>query len=57
MSLRALPARFGTSLVVVVGVAAVVAVLISVLAMATSFAASAATSGRADRAIVLSLPG
>jgi putative ABC transport system permease protein len=54
MSLRALPARFGTSVVVVVGVAAVVAVLISVLAMATGFAASAAKSGRTDRAIVLS---
>jgi putative ABC transport system permease protein len=54
MNLRSLPTRLGTSVVIVVGIAAVVGVLISVLAMATGFVAAAAKSGRADRAIVLS---
>ena len=53
MNLRALPTRYGTSLVIVIGIAAVVAVLISVLAMARGFIASAAGAGRAERAIVL----
>src|SRR5262245_56093086 len=53
MSLRSLPGRYGTSLVIVVGIAAVVAVLISVLAMAQGFIDSAKRSGRAERAIVL----
>lgn len=54
MNLRSLPRRLGTSAVVVIGIAAVVAVLVSVLAMATGFKAAAAKSGRPDRAIVLS---
>src|SRR6476620_4865491 len=54
MNLRSLPTRLGTSVVIVVGIAAVVGVMISVLAMATGFVAAAAKSGRADRAIVLS---
>jgi putative ABC transport system permease protein len=53
MNLRSLPGRFGTSLVIVVGIAAVVAVLISVLAMSTGFIESITRSGRAERAIVL----
>jgi putative ABC transport system permease protein len=53
MNLRALPTRYGTSLVIVIGIAAVVAVLISVLAMARGFIASATGTGRAERAIVL----
>ncbi len=35
MNLRSLPQRVGTSLVIVIGIAGVVAVLISVLAMST----------------------
>ena len=53
MNLRSVPTRAGTSAVIVVGIAAVVAVLISVLAMARGFIDSAARSGRSERAIVL----
>lgn len=53
MNLRSIPGRYSTSLVIVVGIAAVVAVLISVLAMARGFIESATRSGRAERAIVL----
>jgi putative ABC transport system permease protein len=53
MNLRSLPTRLGTSIVIVVGIAAVVGVLISVLALATGFVTAAAKSGRPDRAIVL----
>jgi putative ABC transport system permease protein len=53
MNLRALPSRYGTSLVIVIGIAAVVAVLISVLAMARGFIDAAMSTGREERAIVL----
>jgi len=53
MNLRSVPQRLGTSLVIVVGIAGVVAVLISVLAMATGFRQTVAGSGRQDRAIIL----
>jgi putative ABC transport system permease protein len=53
MNLRRIPQRFGTSSVIVIGIAGVVAVLISVLAMATGFTHTVAATGRADRAIVL----
>jgi putative ABC transport system permease protein len=53
MNLRAIPQRIGTSSVIVVGIAGVVAVLVSVLAMATGFHKTVANTGRADRAIVL----
>jgi putative ABC transport system permease protein len=53
MNLRSLPARYGTSLVIVVGIATVVAVLVSVLAMSRGFLESMTRSGRAERAIVL----
>ena len=53
MSLRSLPSRYGTSLVVVVGIATVVAVLVSVLAMSRGFLESMTRSGRPERAIVL----
>ncbi len=53
MNLRAIPQRLGSSSVIVVGIAGVVAVLISVLAMASGFQKTLASSGRADRAIVL----
>lgn len=54
MNLRSLPQRAGTSLVVVVGIAGVVAVLISVLSLATGLSRTLATTGRAERVIVLS---
>jgi putative ABC transport system permease protein len=53
-SLRHLPQRLGNALVIVVGIAGVVAVLIPVLAMYRGFRATITADGRADRAIVLS---
>ena len=53
MNLGSLPQRLGTSLVIVVGIAGVVAVLLSVLAMATGFKKTVGNTGREDRALVL----
>ena len=53
MNLRSIPRRLGNSLVIVIGVAGVVAVLISVLAMSLGFRATVKGDARADRAIVL----
>lgn len=54
MNLRSVPRRLGNSLVIVIGIAGVVAVLISVLAMSLGFRATVRGDARADRAIVLS---
>jgi len=54
ISLRAIPQRLGPSLVVVVGMACVVAVTISILSMSSGFMRTMRSTGRADRAIVLS---
>jgi putative ABC transport system permease protein len=53
IGMRAIPQRLGASLVVVVGMACVVAVTISILSMSTGFMRTVSGSGRADRAIVL----
>jgi putative ABC transport system permease protein len=53
MNLRSLPQRMGTSLVIVIGIAGVVAVLTSVLAMSTGMLRTLENTGRNDRAIVL----
>jgi len=53
LNLRTLPTRVWSSLVVVLGVAGVVAVVVSVLAMVTGLIDSMQHAGRADRAIVL----
>ena len=53
MSLRSIPQRLGASVVVVIGIAAVVGVLVSVFTMAGSLTSSLISVGRADRAIVL----
>jgi len=53
LSLRSLPQRLGASIVVVIGLAAVVGVLVSVFTMAGSLTTSLISVGRADRAIVL----
>ncbi|MGH8150589.1 MAG: ABC transporter permease [Steroidobacteraceae bacterium] len=53
VALKSLPRRIGTSLVVVVGVAAVVAVLVAALAVARGFTRAAAKTGSPGRAIVL----
>ncbi len=54
IGLRAMPQRLGPSLVVVVGMASVVAVTISILSMSTGFMRTVENSGRPDRALVLS---
>jgi putative ABC transport system permease protein len=53
INLLTLPRRVGTSLVVVVGIAGVVGVLVSVLAMAEGFRHTLASTGRANRVIML----
>ena len=53
INLRTIPARLGTSLVVVVGIAGVVGVLVSVLAMGEGFRHTLASTGRASRVIML----
>jgi putative ABC transport system permease protein len=53
LNLRALPQRIGSSLVVVIGIAGVVAVLISLLSMAVGFRHTITNSSRDDRAIIL----
>jgi len=54
IGLRALPQRLGASLVVVVGMAGVVAVTVSILSLSTGFMRTIHNSGRADRVIVMS---
>jgi putative ABC transport system permease protein len=53
ISLRGLPQRTSSSLVIVIGTAGVVAVLLSVLALSTGLADALTATGSADRAIVL----
>ncbi len=53
INLRSIPQRLGTSLVICVGIAGVVAVLVTVLAMATGLKSTFASAARDDRAIVL----
>ncbi|HRQ65962.1 MAG TPA: ABC transporter permease, partial [Xanthomonadaceae bacterium] len=53
MNLRGLPARLAASLVIVVGLAGVVGVLTALLAMNAGLAHTLASTGSADRAIVL----
>jgi putative ABC transport system permease protein len=52
-NVRSIPLRPGNSLVIVIGIAGVVAVLLAVLAMFAGFRATLQGDGRADRAIVL----
>jgi putative ABC transport system permease protein len=52
-NVRGIPLRPGNSLVIVIGIAGVVAVLISVLAMFMGFRATIQGDGRLDRVIVL----
>ena len=53
MNLRNLPARLGSSSVIVVGIGGVVTVLVAILAMAAGFSATLDRAGSPDRAIVL----
>ena len=53
INLRTLSQRLGNSLVIVIGIAGVVAVLASVLAMSVGYRATISHDGRADRVIVI----
>ena len=53
VNVRSIPLRLGNSLVIVIGIAGVVAVLISVLAMLEGSRATIQGDGRVDRAIAL----
>ena len=53
MGLRSIPDRAGASLVIVIGMALVVAVTISILSMSAGFMRTVNNTGRIDRAIVL----
>ena len=52
-NLKALPQRWGASLVVVIGMAGVVGVMVALLAMAEGFRQTFREAGRADRAIIM----
>jgi putative ABC transport system permease protein len=53
ITLRTIPQRLGTSLVIVIGIAGVVGVLVSVLAMSEGFRHTLASTGHPDRVIML----
>ena len=53
MNLRSLPRRIGSSSVIVVGIAGVVAVLLSIFALTRSLSGAVLATGSPDRAIVL----
>src|SRR3989475_9820681 len=53
ITLRTIPQRLGTSLVIVIGIAGVVGVLVSVLAMGEGFRHTLASPGRPTRVIML----
>jgi putative ABC transport system permease protein len=53
VNLRTVPLRLGNSLVIVIGIAGVVAVLASVMAMAVGYRATINSDGRTDRSIVV----
>jgi putative ABC transport system permease protein len=53
VNLRTLPQRPGSSLVIVIGIAGVVAVLISMLSMSAGFRQTMANGSREDRALIM----
>ena len=53
LNLKSIPERWASSLVIVVGLAGVVAVFTALLAMATGFEKTLASTGRTDNAIIL----
>jgi putative ABC transport system permease protein len=53
VAFRSIPLRLGNSIVIVIGIAAVVAVLVSVLAMAAGFDRTVTGGARADRVLIL----
>jgi len=57
LNLRTLPARLGSSVVAIIGIAGVVVVFVSVLSISAGFSAAMSNSGATDRAIVLRSAG
>jgi putative ABC transport system permease protein len=53
MNLRSIPQRWGASLVIIVGIAGVVAVLVAMLSMSTGLRKTLSSTGEMDRALVL----
>ncbi|MFA5683415.1 MAG: ABC transporter permease [Lysobacteraceae bacterium] len=53
LNLKSIPQRWAPSLVIVIGLAGVVAVFVALLAMAQGFASTLAETGRTDNALVL----
>src|SRR5690349_16816910 len=53
ISIRSIPERWASSLVIVVGLAGVVAVFCALLAMASGFESTLKSTGRTDNAVVL----
>ena len=53
LNLRTIPARIGSSIVAIIGIAGVVVVFVSVLSISAGFTAAMTGGGRPDRAIVL----
>lgn len=53
MNLQSIPQRWGASLVIVVGIAGVVAVLVAMLSMSAGLTQTLGSTGQPDRAIVL----
>src|ERR1700722_19883488 len=54
MNIKSVPQRLGASSVIVIGIAGVVGVLVSILAMVGGLSQMMTSTGRADRAIVVS---
>ncbi|MDZ3823390.1 MAG: ABC transporter permease [Pseudoxanthomonas sp.] len=53
MNLRSIPQRWGASLVIIVGIAGVVAVLVAMLSMSTGLRRTLSATGELDRSLVL----
>jgi len=53
INIRSIPERWGSSLVIVIGLAGVVAVFTALLAMATGFESTLKATGRADAALIM----
>ena len=53
MNLQSIPQRWGASLVIVVGIAGVVAVLVAMLSMSAGLTKTLGATGRSDRALML----
>ena len=53
LNLRSIPSRLGSSLVIVIGIAGVVAVLVAMLSMSTGLASTLNATGAVDRVVIM----